>query len=381
MQEQMDNKLRTLKNQILDIGERLNICDKPTVKTDNANEINIKCVCGDVIGYSRKPVYIIFPCEHLIHQVCYHNYFMLEKIYYIRYGKTWRVCPFCHNVATKIYPERIINFIIKNPTKTYDGIDYKQAITIWKDINSTRYEDKQYKCRVSVANRSPRIIKWIVRLLNLYDKDLIYQHFSQLFELLNVRISVVNRHLDRDITKIYICNHKSYLDGLVLYNLLHCGLIASDFFNKGVFHTIMQKAPTPLLFITRGEKGNSVDKMKKYLQNKNHNKICVFPEGMITNEKTMIKFRTGAFYVGVPLQPILIEYENLPQYIPSMGEFIDRLIKQKPEYPVNVKVTFLDIIDAPNEKDVPKVIEDVRQKMARAGNLYLSRVSNRAIKD
>jgi lysophosphatidylcholine acyltransferase/lyso-PAF acetyltransferase len=38
--------------------------------------------------------------------------------------------------------------------------------------------------------------------------------------------------------------------------------------------------------------------------------IFIFPEGTCTNGKVMIDFKPGAFYPGVPVQPVLIRYPN-----------------------------------------------------------------------
>lgn len=38
--------------------------------------------------------------------------------------------------------------------------------------------------------------------------------------------------------------------------------------------------------------------------------IMVFPEGTCTNRSCLITFKPGAFYPGVPVQPVLIRYNN-----------------------------------------------------------------------
>lgn len=36
----------------------------------------------------------------------------------------------------------------------------------------------------------------------------------------------------------------------------------------------------------------------------------LFPEGTCTNRCALIKFKPGAFYPGVPVQPVLLKYPN-----------------------------------------------------------------------
>jgi lysophosphatidylcholine acyltransferase/lyso-PAF acetyltransferase len=38
--------------------------------------------------------------------------------------------------------------------------------------------------------------------------------------------------------------------------------------------------------------------------------ILVFPEGTCTNRTSLIQFKPGAFYPGVPVQPVIIRYPN-----------------------------------------------------------------------
>lgn len=38
--------------------------------------------------------------------------------------------------------------------------------------------------------------------------------------------------------------------------------------------------------------------------------VVIFAEGTCTNRKALIKFKGGAFYPGVPVQPVLIKYPN-----------------------------------------------------------------------
>lgn len=38
--------------------------------------------------------------------------------------------------------------------------------------------------------------------------------------------------------------------------------------------------------------------------------ILIFPEGTCTNRQSLIQFKPGAFYPGLPVQPILLRYPN-----------------------------------------------------------------------
>jgi len=38
--------------------------------------------------------------------------------------------------------------------------------------------------------------------------------------------------------------------------------------------------------------------------------VMIFPEGTCTNRSCLITFKSGAFYPGVPVQPVCIRYPN-----------------------------------------------------------------------
>lgn len=38
--------------------------------------------------------------------------------------------------------------------------------------------------------------------------------------------------------------------------------------------------------------------------------IIIFPEGTCTNRSCLLSFKPGAFYPGVPVQPVCIKYPN-----------------------------------------------------------------------
>ena len=66
------------------------------------------------------------------------------------------------------------------------------------------------------------------------------------------------------------------------------------------------------LFVTRGEGNREV--MKDWLEQESGREskrtLALFPEGTVGNGKAMLPFKTGAFLPGVPVQPLLIEYNN-----------------------------------------------------------------------
>ena len=91
--------------------------------------------------------------------------------------------------------------------------------------------------------------------------------------------------------------------------------------------------------------------------------IC--PEGMLTQHKTICKFRSTAFKLGYPVQPIVLKYR---QNVFDLINFDIWCFKK-----INVEVTVLDPIDTDGSE---KSIESIRQTMAKVGGFYLSEVIN-----
>lgn len=195
---------------------------------------------------------------------------------------------------------------------------------------------------------------------------------GEVLNLMNSKIIAQGmKNIDEKNPRVYIANHTTYLDFLVIFYLLKCGFLASSVIGDT---WVGQQAINivPLLIIERGKDTNTVDKMKEYIKEKGS--ICIFPEGMITHPDTIIQFRTGAFYTGYPIYPVVIRYDPII-YDTDMNKLINKISSQP-----NITI-YVDILPVENPPFNSNKIESIRMKMGKAGNLALSRVSNRDIKD
>ncbi len=94
----------------------------------------------------------------------------------------------------------------------------------------------------------------------------------------------------------------------------------------------------------------------------------------MANNNTLMRFRTGAFHTGAYICPVVIKYKNFV-YDDDIKTAIFKIISQN-EIPVDVYINDLETPPFTDEN-----IEQVRDKMAKVGNLQKSRVSNRHIKE
>jgi len=199
-------------------------------------------------------------------------------------------------------------------------------------------------------------------ILNVADKFM---------RMCNFKINIVGKQNIFKGNKVIISNHCNYIDVLILYIIFGCPFLASSMIKSEWFGRKV-KDLIPLLTVKRGKNKNTVKKMRKII--KELGSIGIFPEGMITNNKTLIKFRSGAFNIGYPIQPVIIKYSP---YIYD-GDIKKALLKILSQDEIIVTVKILPKQEPPFEKHN---IRDIRYLMAYHGNFALSRVTNKDIVD
>ena len=108
-----------------------------------------------------------------------------------------------------------------------------------------------------------------------------------------------------------------------------------------------------------------------YTTNKDYTNISNPPVG---KWKITSPILIGAFYTEAPVCPIIIKYNKIP-YADSFNEFLLKIVSIRN---INIDVYINDFFYPPfNDQK----IEYVRNYMAKTGNLNISRVSNKSIKN
>jgi lysophosphatidylcholine acyltransferase/lyso-PAF acetyltransferase len=71
---------------------------------------------------------------------------------------------------------------------------------------------------------------------------------------------------------------------------------------------------TQPIYVCREDPDSRHNTIKEIIERANSKEdwpqILVFPEGTCTNRTSLIQFKPGAFYPGVPIQPVLVRYPN-----------------------------------------------------------------------
>lgn len=313
-------------------------------------EVNCKCPCGEYLCVGKDPVGLL-PCQHLLHASC-------TKLI------SNRRCPICQN-----YINLILTFHeLKKQISVNNYSNYQMYIDILSVSNCSHLLSTSYS---KILIRTPFLMECLGRLALANNLEEIETLVNFFIKTCKIQIKVVGRENILDDKKVIIANHNGYFDPVIIYKVFGCGFLASEivydfWYIKNAIDSL------PLLIIKRGTDKNTVHKMSEYVDQVND--IAIFPEGVITHPNTVARFRTGAFHTGHPIQPVIASYEP-HVYDNSPTQFLLKLASQD-----SITAT-IKILPPEFPPFSPDKIENIRRKMAEAGNLAMSRVSNRSIRD
>ncbi len=319
----------------------------------NSQIVNFYCVCKRKNKEIDK-FNVVLPCCHIFHVNCLDTQ-----------------CKKCLICKTKI--EKILD-----EDKIFSNIKYKQ---IRNDIITVKMNNTGNINYLSLPFKITNFLGYINYLIFSETVQQIVSSTEYILKICNVKINIINQSSNKDFKivnnniilnnnqkNIIIANHSNYLDIFILYYLFRCGFVASEFINSTQFGRLLTSCCNLLIF-RRGVDTNMVEKIKEYLEK--FNKIIIFPEGVMKdNNDTLMKFRTGSFYTGANICPVVIKYRN---YIndEDMKQSLFKLITQT-ENIVDIYILPTEYPPFDDEK-----IEKIREKMAKIGNFKLSRVSNK----
>lgn len=312
--------------------------------------INYKCICKKSLPSLFTSQIMLLPCEHVLHKTC-HNKKDTCDICNVNITDILTICDAAKTKNTLIGYQRYVDMIALSPY----------------DMPSNNDIDKNY-----FFSGMTNLMSIVMSIPFYKGIDGGTQVVDDTMKMLNAKI-IINgiENIPENKKAVIISNHKSFLDFMVLFKIFKAGFLASSFIEKSFFGRMFLNY-IPLLIIERGKSEGTVEKMKDYVNE--HGSICIFPEGVITHPKVIGRFRTGCFYTGHPVVPVVIKY-NPAIYYDHVNDTVKKIISL-PEITINVNV--LKMQYPPFDKNK---IENVRRKMAKAGNLCTSRISNRDIDD
>ena len=113
---------------------------------------------------------------------------------------------------------------------------------------------------------------------------------------------------------LYVCNHRSFSDPLILIKYLDAYVIAkAEVANYPLIHTGAQL--TGVIYVKRDNKDSRSAVRKAYVNTiKSGRNVLVYPEGTTNPHKKLLEYRPGTFIEaakhGFPVVPVILEYRD-----------------------------------------------------------------------
>ncbi|KAJ1529498.1 hypothetical protein ONE63_006271 [Megalurothrips usitatus] len=177
-----------------------------------------------------------------------------------------------------------------------------------------------------------------------------------------------------------VAPHSSYFDALPVVCLGAPSVVAKGetgylpFFGKLINYT-------QPVYVWREDPNSRQKSIKEIVQRATSPldwpQVLIFPEGTCTNRSCLITFKHGAFYPGVPIQPVCIRYPNKLDTVtwtwegPGALKLLWMTLTQPHS---SCEIEFLPVyVPSEEEKNNPKLYaENVRHLMAKALNIPVS---------
>ncbi|GFQ01247.1 lysophospholipid acyltransferase lpeat1 [Phtheirospermum japonicum] len=183
---------------------------------------------------------------------------------------------------------------------------------------------------------------------------------------------------------VIVSNHVSYID--ILYHMSSSlpSFVAKSSVAKLPLVGLISKC-LGCVYVQRDLKSSDfkgvsaviTERIREAHQNKSAPRILLFPEGTTTNGDYLLPFKTGAFLAKAPVLPVILRYP-FQRFSPawdsiSGARHVILLLCQFVNY---IEVMKLSVYHpSEQEKEDPKLYaENVRQLMAREGNLTVSHI-------
>lgn len=307
-------------------------------------QVNSTCpICKKRFNASHKFIAVSLPCEHYYHKKCL---------------KSVENCVLCEKKCI-CYKEQ------------HDYSVHDQHYINIMSLERTKYTPSYYDIINAIFYRIPVISYY---LLCFWFKPRTYFALQSLLDnvnnVLNINLTLKgDEHLDEN-KKIYVVNHCSFLDALILPRSIITGAVASVSNINNPFGKLMREC-THIYFVERGKSKNSVKEINDHVDKNGSLLFC--PQGLFAHHQTLPLFRTGAFATKFNVQPLLILYK---QNVGSLSMFN---ILCYPRIDVTIKI--LPTEQKKDNESVQEFTERVRCLMAKSGKLLLSNVSSRDIID
>ncbi|XP_063925658.1 lysophosphatidylcholine acyltransferase isoform X1 [Zophobas morio] len=196
-----------------------------------------------------------------------------------------------------------------------------------------------------------------------------------LFTAGGFRLRVIGKQSDRTSAPVVaLAPHSSFMDSIAMVYMGGPSIVAKGETASIPFFGKMINFTQPV-YVWRDDPDSRQNTIKEIISRATSSldwpQILIFPEGTCTNRSCLITFKPGAFYPGVPIQPVCIRYPNKLDTVtwtwegPSALKLLWLTLTQPYSY---CEIEFLPVYN-PNEEEKrdPKLFaNNVRAVMAKA---------------
>ena len=157
------------------------------------------------------------------------------------------------------------------------------------------------------------------------------QFIRTMMPILGIRLEVTGALPDDPGTALYVSNHRSYLDPIVVMHEILAYPVAKA--EVSSWPLIAQGVKmTGIIFVQRDEQGSRVAARKAIDQSfRAHKSIFICPEGTTHSYRKTIEFRRAAFYIAaeqqIPVYPVAVEYANRAAAFIDRDQFLPHFLK------------------------------------------------------
>ncbi|XP_037030616.1 lysophosphatidylcholine acyltransferase isoform X3 [Bradysia coprophila] len=187
-------------------------------------------------------------------------------------------------------------------------------------------------------------------------------------------ITIRNNQANReDAAILVIAPHSTFLDSVIVFvTKMSTIIVRNESMDNYAGKLINFTQP---IYVSREDPNSRQNTIKSIIERANSKldwpQIIIFPEGTCTNRSCLITFKPGAFYPGVPVQPVCIRYPNKLDTVTWTWEgpgVLKLLWLTLTQIQTACEIEFLPVyVPSDEEKKNPKMFaNNVRKVMAKA---------------
>ena len=161
------------------------------------------------------------------------------------------------------------------------------------------------------------------------------------YPILNLKVDVKGKPHDQ--SAVYVCNHRSFTDPIVISKYLNAFIIAKA---EVASYPVINKGAevTGILYVKREDKSSRTKTRQAFVDviKSGHN-VLVYPEGTISTRKEPLPFKKGTFFEAakedITIVPVAIEFKH-EKDLWTISNFVGQYFNQFSKRKTEVKLSF-----------------------------------------